>query len=356
MENSMEFSAKTGLPHRSTIVVDAHSDYPVHMLAEQMHGNSEAFKNEHLGKLRSAGVRFETVTVGGDFQLGDLDLRSPLVTLAIIDCATEQINGCDDAMLVQTADDLASLAESQRIGIMFALEGTAPVTPDLSLLRTYYRLGVRSVMLTHNERNWFADGCSEPATGGLSKLGRELVKEMNRMHMILDVSHSNERTFYDALELYSGTPIASHSNVRRLCDHVRNLTDEQIKAIAERSGVIGMNFLARFVDSDETKANADRLVDHIAYLGNLVGLDHVGLGPDYADYYMEQLAEWARKQNMPPIKFTAGLETVSDLPRLTETLIKRGFADSEIRQILGENFLRAYTANLSTRKVRACSQ
>lgn len=342
----MDIPAKIELLHRSCIVVDAHSDYPVHMLAEQMHGNSAVFKQEHLAKLRCAGVRFETVTVGGDFELGELDLRSPLVTLAIIDCATEQIRECEDVMLVQSADDLASLRESQRIGIMFALEGAAPVTTDLSLLRTYYRLGVRSVMLTHNERNWFADGCGEPGTGGLSKLGRDLVKEMNRLHMILDLSHSNERTFYDALDVYSGTPIASHSNIRHLCDHVRNLTDNQIKAIAERSGVIGMNFLARFVDSDETKATADRLVDHIAYMVNLVGIEHVGLGPDYADYYMEKLAAWAREQNFPSIKFTAGLESVSDLPRLTEVLLKRGFSDSEIRKVLGENFLRAYTANM----------
>jgi membrane dipeptidase len=333
--------------HRNTLVVDAHSDYPVHMLLETRQGNASVFRTEHLPELRSAGVRLETVTVGGDFELEGLDLRSPSVTLAIIDCAQEQVAECgEDVLLIQSRSDLASLKNSRQIGLLFALEGTAPVTPDFSMIRNYHRLGVRALMLTHNERNWFADGCAEPSSGGLSKLGRSLMQEINRLHMILDLSHSNERTFYDALELYSGTPIASHSNVRQLCDHVRNLTDQQIKLIAERSGVIGMNFLSRFVDSDAEKATAERIVDHIAYIGDLVGTEHVGLGPDFADYYMEQLNAWARKQNLPEMKYTTGLECVSRLPLLTEALIRRGFSEAEIQGILGGNFVRAYEENL----------
>jgi len=334
--------------HQSSNVVDAHSDYPVHMLLEKRQGHPGVFQTEHLPKLRAAGICLETVTIGGDFELGDLDLRSPFVTLAILDCAHEQIKVCaENVLLIQSASDLNMIRNSQVIGVMFALEGAAPVSPDLSLLRTYYRLGVRSLMLTHNERNGFADGCGESACGGLSNLGRDLVREINRLHMILDLSHSNERTFYDALEVFSGTPIASHSNARSLCDHVRNLTDNQIKAIAGRSGVVGMNFLARFVDSDPAKTTPDRLVDHIAYVANLVGIDYVGLGPDYADYYMDELNEWAHNHNLPVMQYTAGLESVAQLPLLTETLIKRGFADSDIQKILGENFLRAYAANLA---------
>lgn len=344
----MDERSKLTTLHRSGFVVDAHSDYPVHMLLQRRQGNPAVFRTEHLPKLKSAGVRLETVTIGGDFELGVLDLRSPFVTLAILDCAHEQIEGCgEDVILIRSAADLAALDSSERIGILFALEGTAPVTPDFSLLRTYYRLGVRSLMLTHNERNCFADGCAESPQGGLSKLGRELLQEINRLHMVLDLSHSNERTFYDALELYSGTPIASHSNARSLCDHPRNLKDRQIKEIAARAGVIGMNFLARFVDSEPAKATPERLVDHIAFIANLVGIEHVGLGPDYADYYMDELSDWARKHNLPPMKYTAGLESVSQLPLLRDVLTKRGFSDSEIRRILGENFLRAYAANLA---------
>jgi membrane dipeptidase len=345
----MDVSAKARALHQSSLVVDAHSDYPVYMLLAQQRGNATVFATEHLPRLKSAGVRLETVTVGGDFQLAQLDLRSPFVTLAILDCVHEQLKACgENVILIQTATDLAALEGSERVGILFALEGTAPVTPDISLLRTYYRLGVRSLMLTHNERNCFADGCAEPPQGGLSKLGRELLQEINKLHMVLDLSHSNERTFYDALELYSGTPIASHSNARSLCDHPRNLTDQQIKEIAARAGVIGMNFLSRFVDSEPAKATPERVVDHIAYMANLIGIDHVGLGPDYADYYMDELTDWARKHSLPPMKYTAGLESVSQLPLLTDMLVKRGFSDSEIRQVLGDNFLRAYAANLAS--------
>ncbi len=339
---------RSGLSQLQSFLVDAHSDYPVHMLLEKQQGRFDVFQSDHLPKLRAAGVRLETVTVGGDFELAGIDLRSPFVTLAILDCVHEMIRCCpNDVLLIQTAADLETLRNSPRVGLMFALEGAAPVTPDLALLRTYYRLGVRSVLLTHNERNWFADGCGEPSTGGLSGLGRDLVREMNRLHMILDVSHSNERTFYDSLEVFSGTPIASHSNARSLCDHARNLTDHQLKALAERGGVIGMNFLARFVDTDPEKATPDRLVDHVVHIASLVGIDHVGLGPDYADYYMDKLQTWAQGHNVQTIKFVTGLEDVSRLPLLTETLVSRGFSDQDTKKILCENFLRAYSANLT---------
>jgi membrane dipeptidase len=342
--------------HQTSLIVDAHSDYPVQMLLEYHQGNPRAFQCDHLPKLRAAGVRIETVTVGGDFELEGLDLRLPMVTLAIIDCAREQMTACgDEVVVIESASDLAVLRDASKIGIMFALEGAAPVTPDLSMLRTYHRLGVRSMMLTHNERNWFADGCGEPSTGGLSKLGRELVREMSRLCMTLDVSHANEQTFFDAIDLYEGVPIASHSNVRPLRDHARNLTDEQIKLIAQRSGVIGMNFLARFIDDDDEKATADRIVDHVSYIADLVGVDHIGLGPDYADYYMDRLNEWARKQNLPVMRYAKELESVSQLPRLTESLVERGFSDEDLKKILGENFIRAYRANLSKKAEGATS-
>lgn len=345
----MDVSSSARTVRQSSLLVDAHSDYPVFMLLAQKRGQSAVFKTEHLPKLQSAGVRLETVTVGGDFQLGELDLRSPFVTLAILDCAHEQLKTCGDkVVLIETAADLEEIEGSERIGVLFALEGAAPMMADVSLLRTYYRLGVRSLMLTHNERNCFADGCAEPPQGGLSKLGRELIEEINRLRMILDLSHSNERTFYDALELYSGTPIASHSNARSLCDHPRNLKDEQIRKIAARGGVIGMNFLSRFVDSDSPKATPDRLVDHISYIADLVGVDHIGLGPDYADYYMDELTDWAEKHNLPSMEYVAGLESVCELPLLADVLVKRDFSDSEIRKVLGHNFLRAYAANLAT--------
>jgi membrane dipeptidase len=340
--------------HRNSLVVDAHSDYPVHMLLEQQRGITNVFKTEHLPKLRATGIRVETVTIGGDFELGSLDLRNPFVTLAILDCVHQQLKDCaDNVILIQSAADLEAVRNSQRIGLLFALEGAAPIAPDLSLVRTYYRLGVRSILLTHNERNLFADGCAESPRGGLSKLGKQLVREMNQLHMVLDLSHSSEGTFHDALEVFAGTPIASHSNARRLCDHVRNLTDEQIKAIASRGGVIGANFLAGFVDKDTAKATPKRLVEHMAYIADLVGSEHVGIGPDYADYYMEKLLSWATDRNLPAMKFTKDLESVTQLPLLTEALVEHGFSDADIRGILGENFLRAYAANLSLPEQKA---
>jgi membrane dipeptidase len=335
--------------HSQTIVTDAHSDYAIHMLLEQRRGRDDVFYKDHLPRLRSAGVRLEVMTVGGDFTLAGTDCRSPLNVFAALDCVQREIERRPrELMLVRTVADLESLAKDRVVGLMLALEGATPIDADFCLLRTYYRLGLRSVILTHNERNMFAEGCREKANGGLSALGKKLVEELNRMNLILDLVHVGERTFYDAMEVFARPPVVSHSNARRLCEHFRNLTDAQIKAVAARGGVIGLNFFGIFIDEDPTKVTIDRLLDHIVYISDLVGIQHVGLGPDFCDYYLDVVEDWlvqigfTREMSMLP----KGIEDVRGIPRITEALLGRGFSDQDIQGVLGENFVRVYKLNL----------
>jgi membrane dipeptidase len=179
------------------------------------------------------------------------------------------------------------------------------------------------VGLVHSLRNLLADGVADNRTnGGLSRLGVDVVEELNKLGIIVDVSHLSDAGFWDVLEISKDPIVASHSNSRAVCDHSRNLSDDMIKALAERGGVMGMNFAPDFVH--KTKPSVETLVDHIDHIVDLVGPEHVGLGSDF--------------DGIP--RTPAGLEDASKMPAITEELVKREYSEDYIRLILGGNHLR----------------
>lgn len=213
---------------------------------------------------------------------------------------------------------------------LLSIEGGEAIGGSVDALEAYFRFGVRAMGLVWNHRNELADGVAEAESGGgLTRLGREVVRRMNEWGMLVDVSHLSETGFWDVVRCAKAPIYASHSNARRLCNHPRNLTDDQLKAVADSGGVVGINFCDYFlVDSGD--ANVDHVIDHIAYISDLVGIEHVGLGTDYDGI------------ETPPV----GLEDVSKLPRLHGALEERGFDESAIRAVLGENLARLYQAVL----------
>lgn len=224
---------------------------------------------------------------------------------------------------VTTYAEVMQANEEGRIAAMLSIEGADVIEGRLSMLRVYHRLGVRMVGLVHSLRNLLADGVADTRTkGGLSRLGVEVVEELNRLGMIVDVSHLSDAGFWDVLEASKDPIVASHSNSRAVCSHPRNMTDEMIKALAEKGGVMGMNFAPDFVH--KTKPSVETLVDHIDHIVDLVGPEHVGLGSDF--------------DGIPATP--AGLEDASKMPAITEELVKRGYSEEYIRLILGGNHLR----------------
>jgi membrane dipeptidase len=324
------------------IVVDSHSDYAVQLYREHCNGMTTAMRDLHIPSLQAGGVNLEVLTVGGDFTLGQLDLRETLTTLRIIEAARREIIEQDHVLITASAQ-LEDITPDS-LAFMFALEGVRPVDDDLAMLRIFHALGLRSVILTHNERNLAAEGCAEPGGGGLSSFGRSLVREVDRLGMILDLVHINERSFFDALEEYSRPVIVSHSNARAVHDHVRNLSDEQIRAVAERDGVIGLNFLGMFITARPSEATVDMLADHAAHIASVAGVRSLCLGPDYADYLMDAMQEWLTRDDLPAdtLAFARGAETVNELEVVVEGFLRRGFSDDDMRGILGENALRVY--------------
>ena len=250
----------------------------------------------------------------------------------------------DELVIVKSASDLTALVKRDAMGFLINIEGGNPLNKDLGMLKVFYDLGVRSLGLTHSVRNDLGDGIHVKNPKGLTAFGKQVVKELNRLGMLIDVAHLAKPGFNDVARIARGPIISSHTGIRALRDIPRNLDDEQIKEIARRKGVIGIMYLPEFIiggtlSYQETRPNGRSsgriakqklicrprdVVDHIAYVADKFGVDYVGLGSDWDGYN----------------GVTHGLEDCSYLPNLTKELVQRGFNQTEIRKILGGNFVR----------------
>jgi len=334
---------------KDLIIVDAHSDYPIQVLRERLADEHRVIETKHLPNVQAGGVTFETATVGGDFELGPHDMRDPANVLRTLDCVHQEVAESPETLrLVLKKSDLDDVGRKGTLSMMLALEGAAPVTSDFSLLRNYYRLGVRALSLTHNPRNIFADGCAETTGGGLSDLGKKLIREINQYDLILDLVHINERGFFEAMDLCDNTILVSHSNAKKLCNTFRNLTDDQLKALARHGGVVGVNCAGFMIDDQFEKQTLGKLLDHVDYMVELIGVDHVGFGPDYVDYMMDLLMEWLKRSTLPleTVQYAIGADDITGMPRFVQGLVQRGYSHEDVRKLMGGNFLRVYAQGL----------
>ena len=224
---------------------------------------------------------------------------------------------------VTTHEDIMKAVNEGKVAAMLSIEGADVIEGKIGMLRVFHRLGVRMVGLVHSLRNELADGVADDRTkGGLSELGVQAVEELDRLGTLIDVSHLSDAGFWDLMDVARGPVMASHSNSRAVCHHPRNMTDEMIEAMADRGGVMGMNFAPSFVHP--TQATVQGVVDHIDHIVDLVGPDHVGLGSDF-----DGIGSTPK-----------GLEDVSKMPNITAELVERGYVEEDVRKILGENHLR----------------
>lgn len=254
----------------------------------------------------------------------------------------------DVMCLATTADDIRRAKADGRLAVLIQFQGTHAMEYEVDLLEVYWRLGARVIQLTYNQRSPVGDGCEEPGNAGLSGLGIAAVREMNRLGIVVDVSHTGERTSLDAVEVSSAPVIASHSNAAALHATRRNISDELIKALAGSGGLIGVNGFSAFVGPD-SPATLDQYIDHISYIGDLVGTDHVALGLDYTirnppmaiyEQYVREGIWQAETYPPPPWHYPTGLDDASQFPNLTARLLERGFSEQDVQNILGQNWLR----------------
>jgi membrane dipeptidase len=273
-------------------------------------------------------------------------------TLALIGRWYEWFRVYSDELLhVRRSEDVRRAKEEGLLGVMFAFQGSGPFYGELRLVEPFRRLGVRLTQIVYNKRNPFGDGSFESSDAGLSKLGHKLVREMNRVGMIVDATHAGDRTAREAIELSELPPVISHANARALCENRRNVPDELITAVAARSGLVGVVAFPAFVSAGGTPTIAD-LVAHIDYIAELAGIDHVAIGLDFYDggtpeEYEEllRIEEWDARDIPPcPHIYPAGFEDATKLPALTAALIDRGYSEDDVAKLLGLNWLRVLDA------------
>jgi membrane dipeptidase len=239
------------------------------------------------------------------------------------------------------ADNYAKIEAAKRrnkIAVIYFLQGLPPLEGELYYLGIFFKLGVRIIQLTYNERNDIGDGCFEKSKGKLSNFGIEVVRELNRLGILIDLTHVGENSFYHVIEISNSPVVVSHSNCKRVCNHIRNLSDEQICAVVQTGGVVGINAFPYHVK--RINPSIKNVLDHIDHIVNLVGEDYVGLGLDLS-YYTDEVGKYPDLY-IPPSEKVKGLETPAQIPNIIQGLIERGHSRKTIMKILGENFLRVY--------------
>lgn len=303
------------------LIIDAHCDSALSVYKS----NGDLYENDfHLDIKRICG-QGERVQFFAAFA-NPIKYMNNILTkvLSIIDVVYEACENHGDKIAVcLSCGDIEKATAAGKVAALLSVEGGECLNGELSVLRQLYRLGVRSMLLAWNHRNLLADGAEEQNGAGLSDFGRRVVTEMERLGMIVDVSHLCEASFYDVLSISAKPVIASHSNSRAICGNPRNLTDDQLITIMKNGGVIGINFYPYFLNNTEN-ADMDDVVRHIEHICSITGEDHIGIGADYDGI------ECTPK----------GLEGAQCIPSLFERLLQLNYSSTFIEKLAGRNFMR----------------
>ncbi|MDQ1694984.1 MAG: rane dipeptidase [Frankiaceae bacterium] len=337
----------TAALHADAAVVDTHNDLLMLVAHRPVPEQAAYFRDHWLPQLRAGGVDVQVLPVFIDDAFRpEGALRQ---TLRMIEAAHRIAeDNPDSVVLCVNGAEIDAAVGAGRIALVLALEGCEAVGVDVALLETFARLGIRMASFTHFGRTALADGSAEEGAGSrLTAAGVAAVAVMERLGMLLDVSHLSGAGTDHVLSLATRPVVASHSSAHALCEHHRNLTDERLKGIAASGGVVGVNFFYGFVDPDAP--TVERLVDHIEHVAATAGIDHVGLGPDFVKEVYQQLTPPVGEVDFDGLDVTVtipGLEGPSGLPLVTAELVRRGWPDGDVRKVLGDNWLRVFRSDL----------
>ena len=367
--------------HNSAIVIDTHADTPQRFLDDNFDIGStdpKDFGHISLDKARAGNLRAEFFSIWVEPESNQGHFAQH--TLDLIDSVYEQAaRHADRMMLAFSVDDIERAHQQKKLAALMGIEGGHSIENDIHLLRDFYRLGVRYMTLSWSNTNEWADSSGDiddPKVqhhNGLTDFGKQIVMEMNRLGMMVDISHVADKTFWDTIAVTKSPVIASHSSARALCNAPRNMTDAMLRAVAKNGGVVDVNFFAGFLDQNYwnavqiqkqeqeaatrayleklkvegkqvTYADEDRitrewmakiprppftvLIDHIDHIAKVAGVDHVGLGSDFDGV-----------SGATPV----GMDSAADLPKITQALLDRGYSAEDIRKILGGNVMRVFT-------------
>lgn len=325
---------------KDLFILDGHFDLTMDMLDRRERGETGVYLNHYARDFSAGGIKcvFSALFLHNHF-LPEMALRKALCQISVLH---DEIMESDGRLKLCTSTAQIREANSTgQLGVVLSFEGVEPLMGDMRLLKIFHSLGVRGIGLVWSRRNEAGEGCTfhpveAGSEGGLSAFGLSLVRHAEELGMFIDVSHLNDSGFWNVMEIARGPVIASHSNCRSLCDHPRNLTDEQIKAIAGKNGVIGINALSAFVlpSAVERKASVDDLVSHVDHMASLVGTDHIGIGFDFDGKFLDYTGMGKA------IDVYDVIDGHRETPLFISCLRKRGYSELDIRKIVGGNFMR----------------
>jgi membrane dipeptidase len=356
---------------RKSIVVDTHNDVLSFMTDNDYDLGVSSVGKYHtdIARMKQGGLtaEFFSVYIDRKYATEGGSARRALDMIDYVYRAAEKYP--NDLMMAYSTDDIRRAKKQKKIAALMGIEGGHAIEDSLMALRDFYRLGVRYMTLTHNNTNNWADSCCDTAKhNGLSDFCKEVVREMNRIGMLIDVSHVSDKTMSDVFDISAAPIIASHSSARALGDRPRNIPDDLLKRFTKNGGVVMVNFYPGFIDQKVVIASRERdarlkpqmdelrarykddpkkfeeeqskllaanplpatplsaLIDHFDHIAKVAGVDHVGIGSDF--------------DGVPSLP--VGMEDISKLPVITYELLKRGYSEQDVRKILGENFMRAF--------------
>jgi membrane dipeptidase len=357
--------------HRKAIVIDGHNDITSPMIDEGYDLGTPSVGKYHtdIARMKQGGMtgQFFSIYVDQKYAKEGGSARRAMDMIDSVYRLAERYP--QDFMMATSAADIRRAKRERKIAALMGIEGGHAIENSLGALRDFYRLGIRYMTLTHNNTNDWADSCCDTArNNGLSDFGREVVREMNRLGMFIDISHVSDKTMSDVLDVSRAPVIASHSSARALANHRRNIPNDLLRRIGQNGGVVMVNFYPGFIDQKVIDATAERtarlkpqldalseqykdnpkqleeernklfaanplpvtplsvLIDHIDHVAKVAGIDHVGLGSDF--------------DGVPSLP--QGMQDIAQLPNITYELLRRGYTEQDIRKVLGENLLRAF--------------
>jgi membrane dipeptidase len=325
----------------ASLTVNLHSDF----LAAAVHRFRETgdclFLRRYGERLRAGGLRAVFCAVGGDtdfwFPVGyDETIESFRLSARLGDVCGQPFR------IVRSSEDLDAARDQEAVALVLGLEGGGALEGRIERVEALYQEGLRWLGLTWNVKNELGDGCGEAQNRGLTSFGEEAIQRANHLGIVVDLAHTSRATFEDAAAACAAPFIVSHSNAASLCPHPRNLTDAQIRAVARSGGVVGINFFPRLLCADRTPVWQD-IERHVRYVADLVGVDHVALGPDFIDFPGELILEELARSGLDygaRADYPAGFSDDACFPEVTRCLLGGGMAEGDVRKILGENVLR----------------
>ncbi|OLR56182.1 peptidase M19 [Hornefia porci] len=316
---------------------DIWTDVTTRILA---HGERDIFRNRHLKK-------FQEGEVGGGIFVIWIDPpydRDPAARVKqIVSCIKREMEDSKDILnYVTRFADFAKGTEEGKINVVVGIEGLSGIGEDIDQIDyLYHEVGARHAMLTWNEENALATGWPQDINRGLTETGRAAVKRIQDLGMVMDVSHLNDKSFWDVIDIADGKPvIASHSNVRAICPAMRNATDEMIHAIAQTGGLLGINSMREFIAEEYTEQDVEHLANHVDYIADLVGIDYIGCGFDFDDYLEEgALSAFSENLNYPNGKDIAN---EAEAKNLIGVLRRRGYSEEDLDKIAYKNYYRVF--------------